>query len=61
VGLYLIGAGVAGFGAYAYLDGFGVAPAVKAVKLKETSPLDPANFVEFELKRVEPYSHNTAK
>jgi cytochrome-b5 reductase len=55
----LIGAGVAGFGAYAYFGG--LAPAVKAVKLKETSPLDPANFVDFELKRIEPYSHNTAK
>jgi len=32
-----------------------------AVKLKETSPLDPARFVDFELKRVESYSHNTAK
>ena len=58
-GLYLIGAGLAGFGAYAYLNGG--APAVKAVKLKETSPLDPANFVDFELKKVEPYSHNTSK
>lgn len=55
----MIGAGIAGLGAYAYLNQ--QTPAAKAVKLKETSPLDPANFVDFELKRVEPYNHNTAK
>ena len=46
-------------GAYAYLNN--VTPTVQAVKLRETSPLDPANFVDFELKRVEHYNHNTAK
>jgi cytochrome-b5 reductase len=55
----LIGAGVAGLGAYIYIDR--VTPAAKMVKLKETSPLDPSKFVDFELKRVEPYNHNTAK
>jgi len=59
VGFYLIGAGSVGLGAYAYLNG--VTPAVQAVKLKETSPLDPANFVDFELKKVEHYNHDTAK
>jgi cytochrome-b5 reductase len=26
-----------------------------------TSPLDPQNFVDIKLKRVEPYNHNTSK
>jgi len=59
VGFYLIGAGAVGLGAYAYLNS--VTPTVHAAKLKETSPLDPANFVDFELKRVEHYNHNTAR
>ena len=59
VGFYLIGAGAAGLGAYAYLNS--VTPSVQAVKLKETSPLDPGNFVDFELKKVEHYNHDTAK
>lgn len=59
LGLYLIGAGTAGLGAYAYLNS--LTPSVQAVKLKETSPLDPSNFVDFELKRVDHYNHNTAK
>lgn len=59
MGLYLICAGTAGLGVYAYLNR--TTPTVKAVKLKETSPLDPAKFVDFELKRVERYNHNTAK
>jgi len=46
-------------GAYAYLNG--LTPNVQAVKIKETSPLDPANFVDFELKKVEHYNHDTAK
>ena len=59
LGFYLIGAGTVGLGAYAYLNS--LTPAVQAVKLKETSPLDPSNFVDFELKKVEHYNHNTAK
>jgi len=59
LGFYLIGAGTAGLGAYAYLNS--LTPSVQAVKLKETSPLDPSNFVDFELKRVDHYNHNTAK
>jgi cytochrome-b5 reductase len=59
LGFYLIGAGAAGLGAYAYLNS--LTPPVQALKLKETSPLDPSNFVDFELKMVEHYNHNTAK
>lgn len=59
LGFYLIGAGAAGLGAYAYLNS--ATPVVQTVKLKEISPLDPSNFVDFELKRVEHYNHNTAK
>ena len=59
LGFYLIGAGAVGLGAYAYLNN--LTPSVQAVKLKETSPLDPSNFVDFELKKVEHYNHNTAK
>ena len=29
-------------------------------RVQEKSPLDPDNFVDFKLKRVEPYNHNTA-
>jgi cytochrome-b5 reductase len=55
--LYLGGAGILGLGSYLYLDYSGKA----AVKRQEKSPLDPANFVDFKLKKVEPYNHNTAK
>ncbi|KAF9645440.1 cytochrome-b5 reductase [Thelephora ganbajun] len=60
LGFYLIGAGAAGLGAYAYLNSLNPTPTAQTVKLKETSPLDPTKFVDFELKRVDPYSHNTA-
>jgi len=59
LGFYLIGAGAAGLGAYAYFNS--ATPAVQAVKLKETSPLDPSKFIDLELKKVEHYNHNTAK
>ena len=52
-------AGVAGLGAYVYLDRSGK-PEVKAKKPQEKSPLDPDNFVDFKLKKVVPYNHNTA-
>jgi hypothetical protein len=48
VGCHLIGAGTASLGIYAYLNS--VTPAVQVVKLKEISPSNPANFVDFELK-----------
>ncbi|EGO05374.1 hypothetical protein SERLA73DRAFT_174501 [Serpula lacrymans var. lacrymans S7.3] len=56
--LYFGGAGIVGLGAYVYLGGS--EPKV-AKKVQETSPLDPQKFVDFKLKKVEPYNHNTAK
>ncbi|KAK7686547.1 hypothetical protein QCA50_010147 [Cerrena zonata] len=57
--LYLGGAGVVGLAGYLYLEksGAGVAPK----KVQEKSPFDSNNFIDFKLKRVEPYNHNTAK
>ncbi|PSS29769.1 hypothetical protein PHLCEN_2v2917 [Hermanssonia centrifuga] len=52
--------GVVGLAAYVYLDRTGVKPAV-VKKVQEKSPLDPDNFVDFKLKKVEHYNHNTAK
>jgi cytochrome-b5 reductase len=49
---YLLGAGFASLGAYMYLD---------KTMAQTKSPLDPQNFVDFKLKRVEPYNHNTSK
>ncbi|KAI0686825.1 ferredoxin reductase-like C-terminal NADP-linked domain-containing protein [Cytidiella melzeri] len=57
--LYLSGAGVAGLAAYIYIDRYG--PEVTPKKVQEKSPLDPDNFVDFKLKKIEPYNHNTAK
>ncbi|CCM00046.1 uncharacterized protein FIBRA_02072 [Fibroporia radiculosa] len=60
---YLGGAGVAGLAGYVYLNS-GSQAAAKAEppkKAQEKSPLDPENFVDFKLKRVEPYNHNTAR
>ena len=48
--------GLAGLGAYTYLE-FTATPK----KIQEKSPLDPEKFIDFKLKRVEPYNHNTAK
>ncbi|KAH7927252.1 ferredoxin reductase-like protein [Leucogyrophana mollusca] len=60
--LYLGGAGVLGLGTYVYL-GFGKEEpkAAKTATKDLKSPLDPQNFVNFKLKKVEPYNHNTAK
>ena len=33
---------------------------MKTKKPQEKSPLDPDNFVDFKLKKVVPYNHNTA-
>jgi hypothetical protein len=49
---YLMGVGFAGLGAYIYLD-------KRTAQTK--SPLDPENFVDFKLKNVEKYNHNTSK
>ncbi|PCH34495.1 ferredoxin reductase-like C-terminal NADP-linked domain-containing protein [Wolfiporia cocos MD-104 SS10] len=59
--LYLGGAGCAGIAAYIYLKQSGSAKAAATPKKDLTSPLDPQKWVEFELKRIEPYNHNTAK
>ena len=51
--------GVAGLATYIYIDRS--EPKVAPKKVQEKSPLDPNNFVEFKLKKVEPYNHNSAK
>jgi len=58
VPLYLGGAGVVGLATYLYLN-FGTQGKPKITQTK--SPLDPENFLDFKLKKVEPYNHNTAK
>ncbi|KAI0931100.1 hypothetical protein AcW1_001413 [Taiwanofungus camphoratus] len=55
--LYLGGAGIAGLAGYIYFT----SGSKKAEVKQEKSPLDPNNFIDLELKRVEPYNHNTAK
>ncbi|KAF9056048.1 NADH-cytochrome b5 reductase [Panaeolus papilionaceus] len=53
--LALLTLGAASAGAYLYLD--------KTVPVKpkqEKSPLDPENFIDFKLKKVIPYNHNSA-
>jgi cytochrome-b5 reductase len=55
--LYLGGAGVVGLATSVYLNYTN--PISKITQTK--SPLDPDNFVDFKLKRVEPYNHNTSK
>ncbi|KAF8240910.1 cytochrome-b5 reductase [Tricholoma matsutake] len=54
--VYLLGAGVVGLGGYWYLDYNTKRLAVK----QEKSPLDPENFVNFKLKKIVPYNHNTS-
>ncbi|KAF9011168.1 cytochrome-b5 reductase [Cyathus striatus] len=54
--LYFLGAGVATLGGYYYLTA-NEKPEVK----QEKSPLDPEKFIDFKLKKVVPYNHNTAK
>ncbi|KAG6830090.1 hypothetical protein H0H92_002262 [Tricholoma furcatifolium] len=51
-----LGAGVAGLAGYVYLDRF----AAKTEPVQEKSPFDPQNFVDFKLKKVIPYNHNTS-
>ncbi|KAG6884781.1 hypothetical protein C0993_008342 [Termitomyces sp. T159_Od127] len=55
VPLILLGCGVAGLAAYVYLD-----RAEKYQPAQEKSPFDPQNFVDFKLKKVIPYNHNTS-
>ncbi|KAJ8515439.1 hypothetical protein ONZ45_g7137 [Pleurotus djamor] len=54
---YLLGAGAAAAGGYYYLS----FAEKQAVVKQETSPLDPENFKDFKLKRIESYNDNTAK
>jgi len=69
--LYLGIGGCAGLGLYIYLDRFsgsswrshpqkGKDTEEKKPK-QEKSPLDPKEFIDFKLKKVEPYNYNTAK
>nr|VWO94442.1 NADH-cytochrome b5 reductase (EC [Ganoderma boninense] len=53
-------AGAAGAALGAYIYNAATAAPVKP-KISDKSPLDPQNFVDFKLKRVEEYNHNTAK
>jgi len=56
--LYLGGAGVVGLATYLYLNS-DTQGNIKSAQTK--NPLDPENFLDFKLKRVEPYNHNTSK
>jgi len=56
LGPWLTLVGTAGIGISAYLF-----MREDAKPKQEKSPLDPENFVNFKLKKVEPYNHNTAK
>ncbi|KAG6331494.1 hypothetical protein ID866_7599 [Astraeus odoratus] len=56
--LYLVGAGLVAAGTYGYVT-FAKTDQEKPKKVL-TSALDPQNFVDVKLKRVEPYNHNTA-
>lgn len=68
--LYLGLGGCAGLGLYIYIDRYS-SWSTKALKEKdaaasdtktkeEKSPLDPKEFIDFKLKKVQPYNHNTA-
>ena len=54
-----IGGAVGGWLFYEYY--FKGEPEQVKPKMAFTSPLDPQNFVDLKLKRVEPYNHNTSK
>ncbi|KAI0031035.1 cytochrome-b5 reductase [Vararia minispora EC-137] len=59
---YLIGASALGFGAYFLLGGPTESKLPRFMrKEQEHSPLDPKEFKDFKLKRVEPYNHNTSR
>ena len=53
--LLLLGVGVVSAGAYWYLD-----RNEPAKPKQEKSPLDPQNFIDFKLKKVLPYNHNSS-
>lgn len=50
--------GAVGLGTYVYLER---SSRFTVKTQQEKSPLDPDNFVDFKLKKIEPYNHNTAK
>lgn len=65
-GLYFLGAGIAGIGAYIYLTGgpASLKSSTSTIKPKATntqSPLDPNAFQNLKLKEVIPYNHNTSR
>ncbi|KAG7099905.1 hypothetical protein E1B28_001704 [Marasmius oreades] len=51
---YLLGAGTVGVGTYVYLES-------SAKPKQEKSPLNPEKFIDFKLKKVIPYNHNTSE
>ncbi|KAH9905530.1 ferredoxin reductase-like C-terminal NADP-linked domain-containing protein [Epithele typhae] len=59
--LFLAGGGVVAVAGYFYLNGSSQPAALAKPKISDKSALDPQNFVDFKLKAVEPYNHNTAK
>ncbi|KAI0746196.1 hypothetical protein C8Q76DRAFT_809025 [Earliella scabrosa] len=54
---FLLSFGAAGLAGYIYL----AAAAPVKPKISDKGALDPQNFVDFKLKTLEPYNHNTAK
>lgn len=52
--------GVVGLASYVYLE-YSDKPPVAVKKVQEKSPFDPENFVDFKLKKIEDYNHNTSK
>lgn len=59
IGAYVSMATLVGIGTYFYINTS--AAGVKPLKIQEKSPLDPKEWINFPLKRVEPYNHNTSK
>ncbi|KAI0328431.1 cytochrome-b5 reductase [Cubamyces sp. BRFM 1775] len=57
----LIGGGIAGLATYIYLERSNTPAEPFKPKISDQSALDPKNFVDFKLKKIEPYNHNTAK
>lgn len=58
--LFLQSAGTAGLAGYLYLDRSSSAVPVKPT-ISDKAALDPQNFLDFKLKKIEPYNYNTAK
>ena len=62
---YLGGAGLTGLAAYLYIGGspalFTTTTPSKPKPKQEKSALDPERFLDFKLKSIEPYNHNTSR